>query len=208
MEYKFFKNSLVLSAIAILSLSLFNPNKAYSQYYSSTETKKEISVDKKLRGINQREYIDNITASNKTFFEKDVVEFQIKVENIGNQTLNNVKVKDTLPNYLALIFYPGTFNSENNQIEWNIDTLNPGEVKKYLIRAKIQNSDQLSASLTKKTNRVNVNVENLNDSDTASYFIGRPIVPDTGASDVIIKTILVALAGTGGLYFRKLARGY
>jgi uncharacterized repeat protein (TIGR01451 family) len=207
-EHKFLNISLVLSAIAILSLSLFNPIKAYSQYYSSNDNKKEISVDKKLREINQNEYVDNITASNKTFFERDIIEFQIKVENIGNQTLNNINVIDTLPGYLGLIFHPGTFNSSNNKLEWKIDTLNPGEIKKYLIRARIQNSDQLSASLTKKTNRVEVTVENLNDSDTSSYFIGKPTVPDTGASDVIIKTILVALVGTSGFYFRKLARGY
>ena len=208
MEYKFLKNSLVLSAIAILSLSLLNPTKSYSQYYSSTEIKKEISVDKKIKEINQKEYVDNITASNRTFFEKDIIEFQVKVENIGNEDLKNIKVKDILPEHLSLIFYPGKFNKDNNEIEWSIENLAPGENKKYLIRAKIENSSQISAALAKKTNRVEVVVDNLNDSDTASYFIGKPIVPETGASDIIIKTILIALTGTGGFYFRKLASGY
>lgn len=185
---------------------LLSPKKAYSQYYYSTENKKEISIDKKIRGINQSEYVDNITASNKIFFEKEIIEFQIQVENIGNETLNNIKVKDILPEHLGLIFHPGSFNGIN-QVEWTVDTLAPGENKKYLIRAKIQNISQIN-NLTKETNKAEVTVENLNDNDTASYFIGKPTVPDTGASDIIIKTILVALVGTGGLYFRKLARGY
>ncbi len=207
MEHKFLNISFVLSTIAILSLSLLNPIKTYSQYYSSSESKKEISIDKKLRKLNQPEYVDNIEASTKTFFEKDIIEFQINVENIGNETLNNIKVKDILPDYLDLIFYPGTFNKTENKVEWTIEKLNAGEVKPYLIRAKIKNTNKIN-TLTKKTNRAEVNVDNLNDSDNASYFIGKSTVPDTGASDIIIKTILVALAGTSGFYFRKLARGY
>lgn len=207
MEHKFFKFCLTLSTIAILSLSFLVPKKAYSQYYSANENIKQISIDKKLREVNQNEYVDNITASKKTFFEKDIIEFQVKVENIGNETLNNIQVRDNLPNYLGLIFHPGTFDDGNNQINWTIKSLNPGEVKKYLIRAKIQNSVDIN-HLTKETNKVEVSVDDLGDSDTASFFIGKIIVPDTGASDTIVKTVLIALVATSGFYFRKLARGY
>lgn len=207
MKNKIVSISFVISAVAILSLSLFNPFKAYGQYYSQTENIKELSVDKKLRYIDQNEYVDNIEASKKTFFEKDIVEFQIRIENIGNETLTNIKVKDNLPKYLSLIFYPGTFNKTENMVEWTIDKLDPGQSKEYLIRAKIQNATKISA-LTKQTNRAEAKVDNLSDSDNASYFIGKTTVPATGASDIVLKTILVALTAGSGFYFRKKARGY
>jgi len=206
-EHKIVSISFVFGAIAILFLSLFSPFKAYGQYYSQNGDDKEISIDKKIRSIGDTQYFDNIEASRKTFFEKDVIEFQIKVENIGNETLNNIKVKDTLPKYLALIFYPGTFDEKQNSVEWFIDKLDPGQNKTYLVRAKIQDTTRINF-LTKQTNRSEAKVDELSDSDNASYFIGRTTVPVAGVSNIAIKTILVALTAGSGFYFRKLARGY
>lgn len=188
-------------------MSLFNPFTAHGQYYSANEIKKEISVDKKLRSIGDTQYFDNIEALKKTFFENDVVEFQVKIENIGNETVSNIKVKDTLPKYLALIFYPGILNKDTNVIEWSIDKLEAGQSKNYLIRAKINGSAQI-ANTTKQTNNAKVTVDELTDSDNASYFIGSSTVPATGVSGLAIQTALVAATGLSGFYFRKLARGY
>lgn len=207
MEYKIINISFVFGAIAILFFSLFRPLKAYGQYYSTVENQKEISIDKKVRAIADSQYFDNIEASRKTFFEGDIIEFQIKVENTGSETLNNVKVKDNLPKYLGLIFNPGTFNQNENTIEWVIDKLDPGQAKEYLIRAKIKDSTDLRV-VTKQTNKSEAKVDNLIDNDNSSYFIGKTIVPDTGAADMIVKTIFVTLIAGSGFYFRKLARGY
>ena len=206
MKNKNLSFSFVITAMAVLFLSLLNPSKVNAQYYS-TENKKEISIDKKVRSIGDTQYSDNIEASRKTFYEKDVIEFQIKIENIGNQRLDTVKVKDTLPKYLGLIFYPGSFNEKDNSVEWNIDRLEPGESRIYLIRARIQDSTKLSI-LTKQTNSVETKADTLGDSDTASYYIGNTIVPDTGAADVAVKTLLIVSIAASGFYFRKLARGY
>ena len=207
MEHKILNISLVFTALVILLLSLANPSRAYGQYYTQTGEKKEIAIDKKVRSINDSEYVDNIAASTRVFYEKDVVEFQVKVENIGTQTLNNITVKDILPKYLELIFHPGTYYQDGNTLEWKIDSLEAGKSKTYLIRARIANSTALTAT-TKQTNLAETKVENLGDRDEASYFIGRVIVPATGAGDVIIKTVLVITLAATGLYFRKFARGY
>lgn len=206
MEYKNLSINFVLSAIAIISLSLFSPFKAYGQSYSNGNEGK-ISVDKKVRSIGDTQYFDNIEASKKTFFENDVIEFQIEVKNISTETVYNINSKDFLPKYLGLIFNPGTFDNDQSIIEWNIDQLNAGESKTYLIRAKIQNTTKLSV-VTKQTNKVESCGGGSCNSDNASYFIGKTSVPATGASDIVIKTILVALTAGSGLYFRKLARGY
>jgi uncharacterized repeat protein (TIGR01451 family) len=205
MNHKILSVGFISTAIAVLFLSLFNPFKVHGYY--PNDIKREISIDKKIKSIGDTQYFDNIESSRKIFYEKDTIEFQIKIENIGSQTLTNVKVKDNLPKYLTLIFYPGTLSADKSTIEWTVDKLEAGQSKEYLIRAKIQNTTKIGG-LTKQTNRVEGKVDDLSDSDNASYFIGKATVPATGASDIVIKTILVALTASSGFYFRKLARGY
>ena len=207
MKHKILNLSFTVGAMAILFFSLFTPFKAYGQYYSQGETKNKLSIDKKIRSIGDTQYVDNIEASKKTFYEKDVIEFQIRIENISTEVVYNVNTKDFLPKYLELIFNPGTFEQDQRIIEWNIDKLNPGESKTYLIRAKVKDATKLNIA-TKQTNKVETCGGGSCDSDNASYFIGKSSVPATGASDLIVKTILVTLTAGSGFYFRKLARGY
>lgn len=206
-EHKILSLSLAFSAIVILLLSLFRPSNAFGQSYSNGETKTKISVDKKVKSINDSQYFDNIEASKKTFFEKDLIEFQIKVENIFTEPVYNVNVKDMLPKNLGLIFYPGKFDNDQYIVEWNIDKLDPGESKTYLIRAKVQGVSRFS-TLTKQTNKVEACGGGTCNADNASYFIGKTTVPATGNADILVKTILIALTAASGFSFRKLARGY
>lgn len=205
MEHKIINFSLALGAMAILFLSLFNPTKAFG--YNDTDNTKVISIDKKVRSTDDSQYYDNIESSKKTFYENDVVEFQIEVKNIGTQVVYNINVKDMLPKYLSLVFNPGKFDSDQNIVEWNIDKLEANESKNYLIRAKINNSTKLNVS-TKQTNKAEACGAGQCDVDTASYFIGKVTVPATGASDIVIKTILVALLAIGGFSLRKFVREY
>jgi len=204
-EQKILSISFIFTAIAILFFSLFSPFKAYG--YGTTEVKNKISIDKKIRSVGDTQYFDNIEASKKTFFEKDVVEFQIRIENISTEIVYNINVKDILPKYLTLIFYPGKFDSDQYIVEWDIDKLAAGESKTYLIRAKINDSNKLNG-LTKQSNKAEACGGGSCNVDYASYFIGKTTVPATGAADIALKTILVISTAATGFYFRKLARGY
>jgi len=204
-EHKILNLSLALGAISILFLSLFSPTRAFG--YNDTDIVQNISVDKKVRSLSDTEYYDNIESSKKTFYEGDLIEFQINIENIGTEVMYNVNVKDLLPKYLSLIFYPGTFDDDQYITEWNIDKLEAGESKTYLIRAKINNSSKLNV-LTKQTNKAEACGAGQCDADNASYYIGKVIVPATGASDILLKTGLVITTAGLGFLFRKKARGY
>ena len=205
MKHKIINISLALGAMAVLFLSLFNPTKAFG--YNDSNSTKTISIDKKVRSVDDSQYYDNIESSKKTFYEKDVVEFQVEVKNIGTEVIHNVNVKDMLPKYLSLIFYPGKFDNDQYIVEWNIDKLEANESKTYLIRAKINDSTKLDVS-TKQTNKAEACGAGQCDVDTASYFIGKATVPATGASDIAVKTILVTLLAAGGFSLRKFVRGY
>ena len=212
-EHKILSFSLLITAFVILVLSLTSPFKAHAQYYSEGNQNKAISVDKKIRSVSDGgDYSNNIEKNTKLFFDGDVVEYSISIENIGSQTLNNIQVIDSLPTNLSLIFNPGTFDKTSNKITWSINPLKSAEVKTYLIRAKIIDSTKLNIAINdavKLTNVVDVRSDTgKSDSDNASFYVGKGSIPKTGNGALIIQTILVLGTGTGGFYLRKFVRGY
>lgn len=198
---------LILAAMAVLFSSIFSV-KAHATSYYSSDDEKTISIDKKIRAIKDTEYKDNISASERIFYENDLIEFKVVVENTGDGVLKNIKVVDYLPPFLKLVFYPGTFDETNNKVEWTIDELNAGHSQEFLIRAKINNSKNVR-TLTKETNVAKVCVYEICDKDDAIYYIGNGVaIPDTGTTDLIVKTVIVLALISGGIAFRKYARGY
>lgn len=198
---------LILAAMAVLFSSLFSVKAQATSYYSS-DSEKTISIDKKIKAVKDKEYKDNLSASEKVFYETDLIEFKITVENTGDGVLKNIKVTDYLPPFLKLVFNPGTFDQTNNKVEWTIDQLDAGHSQDFLIRAKINNSKNVK-TLTKETNVAKVCVDEICDKDDSIYYIGNGVsIPNTGNSDLIVKTIVVLSLIGGGIAFRKYARGY
>lgn len=204
MQHKIVNISLALGAMAILFLSLFSSTKAYG--YNDNQPQR-ISVDKKVRDIGSTQFYDNIEASKHTFFEGDTVEFQINIKNVSTEVMYNINVKDILPKYLSLVFNPGKFDSDQYIVEWNIDRLNADESRTYLIRAKIKDSTKLNLT-TKQTNKAEACGAGQCNADEASYFIGKTGIPDTGASDILIKTAIVISVAGLGFAIRKKVRGF
>lgn len=195
--------------VLIAVLSLLNSGKVLAQYGNQTQKNSNVIIDKKVvkLGTNDnyltepKSYLDN-TADN-VLREGDRVEFVIKVENVGNETVYNIKVTDKLPKYLRLILYPGTYNLTTNVAEWTIDYLNPGESKTYKVRAEISGVKYLG--LMRQINEVKIS----NDSSRAVYYVaGNSIMPSTGSNTTVMAG-LIALTFVGtSLVLRKATRGY
>lgn len=217
-NYKKFLTVLLLSCL--FGSRLVMPGVVNADAYSSDD-QKTISVDKKLRYISDTKYVDNISSDQRKFNNGELIEFFVKVTNTGDTNLKNIKVTDKLPPFLKLIFYPGKYNSTDNQIEWVIDELNAGHSQDFLIRAKIDQA-QYVKTLTKETNVVNVRVDELGARDDASYYIlsklttvvpvadgkGEVIIPVTGSGSLVLETIGVISMGLTGLAMRKKIRGF
>ena len=199
-------------------IQLMNPILVEADSYSSDD-QKTISIDKKLRFVNDSKYVDNISSSVRTFKEGDLIEFFVEVTNSGDTNLKNITVTDNIPPFLKLIFYPGKYNSTDNKVEWTIDELNAGHSQKFLIRGRIDKATSVT-TLTKETNVVNVRVDELGARDDATYYIlnvgstvisdgkGEIIIPETGNGTLILETIGVISVGLSGLALRKRVRGY
>ncbi len=218
------KYSNILFAVlmaGLFGINLINPIVVKADAYSSDD-QKTISIDKKLRSIHDLKYVDNISSTTRTFKNGDVLEFFVKVTNTGDTNLKNVKVTDNLPPFLKLIFFPGTFNSTDNKIEWTIDELNAGHSQEFLIRAKIDKATEVK-TLTKETNVASARVDELGARDDATYYIlhkgttsttvtpdgkGEIIIPVTGSGSLVLETIGVISMGLSGLALRKKIRGF
>jgi uncharacterized repeat protein (TIGR01451 family) len=201
---------LATTLVALVIGSSLNPTKVKADSYSSEDNRKTLSIDKKLRSIHSSEYVDNISSSTKVFIEDDILEFKVKITNTGTTKMKNIKVTDELPPFLKLIFFPGTYNSTDNKIEWTIDELNAGNSQEFLIRARIDKSEEVK-TLAKETNVAKASVDGINEKDDATYYIGTKsgvIVPETGSMDLVFQTIGVITAGISGLALRKKIRGY
>ena len=205
------KGLFLATTLALLVVgSSLNPTKVKADSYSSEDNRKTLSIDKKLRSIFSSEYVDNISSSTKVFAQGEIVEFKIKVTNTGTTRMKNIKVTDELPPFLKLIFFPGTYNSTDNKIEWTIDELNAGNSQEFLVRAKIDKAENVK-TLAKETNVAKASVDGINEKDDATYYIGTRsgvIVPETGNPALVLETIGVITAGISGLALRRKIRGY
>lgn len=202
-----------LSFLAVVLASISSSKLAMAQYATNITITNPLSVDKLLKPINDekiKDFVDNIDASQKLFVIGDVLEYKIVVKNVGTSTITDVKVTDYLPKYLSLIFFPGTFDKNTNEIKFSIDSLASNESKEYLIRAKLDEvpTTKVAGTKIKLTNRSTGRVLGYSDTDTASFYVAMTVIPATGASDIVIKTVLVLVAAGTGFGVRKFVRGY
>ena len=200
---KIVKNSLLLAGLVFLAST--TPIRA--QYYGNGDDTPQLILDKKLRSLPGSDFRDNIDKTVKVFYEDNLLEFSVLIKNSGNVSLGNIKVVDYLPANLSLIFHPGEFDGQENKLVWQIDSLEAGEEKTYLIRAKI-NQTAVAGLASQRCNKADVWAGDISDSDTACYFVGGMEVPGTGNAGLWVQTMLVVLAGSGGWVLRKYARGY
>ena len=198
-----------LALAALIWAAIFSfPSCAYGQYYSSGNGQKLV-VDKQLRAISQSTYSDNLESGQYVFSDGEFIDFSIVTKNSGDQAIDSISVVDILPKELELIFSPGTFDRESNQIKWTIDRLGVGESKQNIVRVRVkENSASFYCSSVKRVNRVNVVSGGQNDSDSAFYYVGCKSIPATGDDSLVVKTLVGIVLGCLSLVARRLVRGY
>jgi uncharacterized repeat protein (TIGR01451 family) len=213
------KNKLLIAVLTVFSLITFlNPIKVKADSYSDTDNRKTLSIDKKIRTLGWDYYLDNISSSTKIFRNGEIIEFKVKITNTGTTNMRNIRVTDNLPPFLKLIFFPGTYNSTDNKVEWTIDELNAGHSQDFLIRAKIDQANEVY-NLTKETNVAIARVDELSEKDDAIYYIkegtattsgelATVVLPETGSMALVLETIGTIGVGISGLALRKKIRGY
>lgn len=203
-------------------LSLFNAGTSmadstqYGQYgqYGGGQPSYTIMIDKmvatgqKTKG-GQQTFVDNLSSSDTKFAPGTRVEFQVKVKNTSNITLNDVKVQDVLPSYLDAFEGPGEYNTDTRTISWTYGELKSGEEKIERVLGQIKSQGELPAdkSIVCQSNLSKVNVGTAYDEDTAQFCIEKQVVgvggqpvkttPEAGAPLLAIGVLNLLGLGTG-----------
>lgn len=206
MEQKYLNIKLISVLIGFLAFDLIMPKVAFSQYYSQGDTKRSISVDKKIRPINDNKSYDNVGKDDKIFTSGNSLDFSILIENTGNQELTNLKVKDYLPAFQEVVFNPGTYDRNAALISFDIEKLGVGESKLFTIRTKVVGVKSTYTQML--TNKACVNGDNIYDCDQASFFVQGQLVPSTGSGTIILQSLVGISGALIALLMRKISRGY
>jgi hypothetical protein len=193
---------LILSFLFLAALVF--PTGVLADSYSQGEVDYQVSIDKKIRPIDDNNFYDNIGRDQKIFVSGDLMDFNILVENTGKDILDNLVIKDFYPVVNQIILAPGEIDRINRQINWKIDTLAVGETRNFTVRAKVISVN----SVMSQTNIVTVCSNDVCDRDTATFYVAAKTSPKTGSNDLLIKTGITLTLSLTALALRKLARGY
>jgi len=105
-------------------------------------------------------YRDNLYLTEYQFRTSDFVTFRLTVKNVGDNTLNNVKITDSLPSFL---FFTGETKNE-----FTLEHLNPDESKDFEVKARVVAESQLEADRICGVNTAEVWADgDQHDKDTA-----------------------------------------
>jgi len=198
---------LYLCISIFLGIGLFFAVPASAYMYGEEQTTNQLIVDKKIKAINT-DWQDNLPASQIVLKEGNLVEFQIKIKNSGDQELKNIKATDFLPSYLEFIFGPA--NPEEKEIKWQIEKLDSGQEQTFNIRAQIKGANQVASDGTFcLINKVKATAESgESDEDTASFcLMGAKKLPQAGSHNLAIGSLVAGLIGLTGITLRKFGRG-
>lgn len=173
-----------------------------------------IIVNKEVQNPANGDYVDNLGTNDAKYSPMQQVNFRISVTNTGNTTLSDVKVTDTLPNYVTFVSGAGTFDASTKKLTFHVMDLKAGETRSFSLVAKTVAANDLpnNQGITCVTNNVVATSNGMETSDNAQFCIqtqattkgGTPVypapkvtkTPATGAeSFALIGFIPSALAG-------------
>lgn len=166
-----------------------------------------LQINKKVFNPRKSDFVDNIflpsqDTENGYKFKTgvEVITFKITVKNIGDNTLHNVTVTDTLPQYLFL-------TGETPSI-FKFTYLNPGESQEMTVKARVVAESQLVAESCVPNVADANSDEGEHDRDTAQVCVGKGVLgvtnlPKTGPESSILVLSLSAISALAGFAFVK-----
>lgn len=174
----------------------------------------EVQIDKKVWTAADGLWVDN-TGPNRPFKVGEEVLFKLRIKNVGDETLNNVRVTDSLPAYLTHVA---------GELNFNLGSLAPGQAHERDIRAKVVSQLPIDQGLicdNRTTNVAEVNADGgKHDKDSAQVCVDHRVkgvtpTPVVGKGKGIPKTgpelllgLLPIIGGAGYLIKNKFKKGH
>lgn len=178
------KNSLFLSTIAAIALAVsVAATPASAQSYGTNNPTESITIDKAVTRPGTDEYVDNLSVSDVRFSPNQDIWFRMIVKNTSDRDLNNVRIVDTMPQYVDLI---------EGSLDQNIGTLKAGEEKTIYLKGHSVDQDALPTDrgVICLLNKATVTAERtstsgtVSDEDSAQFCIEKQVNAESGTTTV------------------------
>lgn len=184
----------------------------------------EILIDKQIKHPTKDLFVDNLTEFDTKFAPNQEITFRIFVRNTGNDTINQVEVKDIFPDFFSFVSGPGNFDpneGKNGTLTFTLYNLAAGESREYWIIGKIYNEPDLpETTICKLPNRAQARAsDDRFNEDVAEYCVekeyyttkgGVPVkqIPVTGPSGQLLTFLSFStLLGIGFMLRGKAIKG-
>lgn len=162
-----------------------------------------LQVNKEVFDPQRNIFVDNLTLNDHRFTPGEEVRFKITVKNVGDATLDNVNVMDTLPNMLT--------SGDGNPF-FQLKDLAAGKSEEREIKVKVVGADKFPAdkSVLCVVNSAEAVSGDNKDHDAAQLCLERKVfpkqLPPTGPEHWFMALFGSFLAGTTGIYLLKFSK--
>jgi len=103
-----------------------------------------VEINKTVKDPKSGSFVDNLSVSDAKYRSTETVTFKLSVKNTTGSVVNNVVVKDILPDYVDFVNgIGGKFDANTNTLVITIDTLSANETRDFFVQVKVKSQDQL-----------------------------------------------------------------
>lgn len=171
--------------------------------------KGNVMLDKMVKNPATGNFVDQLGPLDPKYRPLNIVVFKITVKNPGEESVENAKVVDSLPEFVDYMSGPenSTYDSASRQLTFQIDSLGAGEEREIEIKARISHQSLLpeEKNVVCPVNLVEATLADNSDRDESQFCIEKelivPQVPEAGAETLML-SIFGSLLSTG-IYLRK-----
>ena len=210
----------LVALASIFQLLTSNVMAQYGQYgpYGGPEPSLSIMIDKMVAkpiatkgGSTDQDYVDNLSPSDPRFLPDQEVFFKIKVKNTSDVKINDITVKDFLPDFVDFKEGPGDFDKDSRTLTIAAGDLEVDEEKLFFVKVKVVEQDELPADqgISCIVNKAQAFDGGVSDEDTAQFCIEKEVlgvtaVPSAGPElGALLLTGQLTTLGLGILLKRK-----
>src|SRR3989338_8635645 len=167
----------------------------------------ELFIDKMVLNPATNVFVDHLGPTDPKYRPLQIITFEIRVENSGEETLSEVNVTDKLPDFVDYMSGPGTFNKDGKTVNFTVENLEPGESETFNIKARASHQAVLpeEKNVICPVNEVEAETTDRQEEDKSQFCIEKemevPQVPEAGADPIILSGLASALSL--GYWLRK-----
>ena len=196
-----------LSLLTSVLLSLGAASPVAAQSYCEGPTPTDLTINKDVRNPITGLFVDNLNVTDATYSLGSEVLFRLTIKNASGETFNPVTVKDVFPDQLTFVSGPGTYDTKNRALTFELENLVAGESRTVEILAKFATNGIPNGTCVNNTAYVSAPARPSGDNDTAQVCVqtevlGATTLPVAGFSDILAVLPFIAL-GFGGITLLK-----